>query len=54
MTLDQLLEELREETRMVRFEGDGYSHEWAAEAEKRGLYVNRNFTEIYDKLEAAL
>ena len=38
----------------MRFEGDGYSKEWAVEAEKRGLYVNRNFYEIYESLEKHL
>jgi len=52
--LDDLLIELREQTREVRFEDDGYSHEWAVEAVKRGLYVPERFTDVYDKLQEAL
>ena len=29
-----------EETKAVRFMGNGYSPEWIEEAKKRGLYVN--------------
>ncbi len=38
----EVLSELARETRAVRFEGDGYSDDWKAEAEKRGLSHNRN------------
>jgi glutamine synthetase len=40
-----------EETRAIRFEGNGYSSEWKVEAKRRGLYVNENFTEIYSFME---
>lgn len=54
MTLDQLLVDLKEYSKEARFEGNGYSKEWAVEAEKRGLYVNRKFPDVYNKLEKAL
>jgi glutamine synthetase len=49
------------ESKAIRFEGNGYSDEWAAEAEKRGLsnikttpkaldaYVSDKTTELFDK-----
>ena len=38
---------MHEETRPVRFSGNGYSQEWIEEAKKRGLYVNEKFYENY-------
>jgi glutamine synthetase len=38
---------------MVRFEGNGYSKEWAIEAKNRGLYVNEEFIDIFDKIDEA-
>ena len=40
ISVDDLIVKMREETRSVRFDGDGYSNEWKEEAKKRGLYVN--------------
>ena len=34
----------------IRFDGNGYSEEWPVEAEKRGLYVNKKFSEILTNL----
>lgn len=39
-TCEQLIEELRVDSQTVRFEGNGYTSEWAVEAKARGLYVN--------------
>jgi glutamine synthetase len=49
--LDEVLEELRVETQSVRFEGDGYSEEWAIEAKARGLYVNLEFVDILERMQ---
>lgn len=49
-TINSLIEELLKDTQPIRFEDDGYSHEWAEEAKKRGLYVNESFCELYDRL----
>jgi glutamine synthetase type III len=49
-TIDSLIEELLKDTQPVRFEDDGYSHEWGEEAKKRGLYVNESFCELFDRL----
>lgn len=38
---------------MVRFEGNGYSQEWAVEAKSRGLYVNEDFIDIFGKMDEA-
>ena len=38
--VEEIIEKLKEETKPVRFEGNGYSEEWVIEAKKRGLYVN--------------
>lgn len=46
-----MIKELVEETRAIRFEGNGYSEEWKIEAKLRGLYVNEDFTEIYSFME---
>lgn len=40
MTCGQLIEELKKQSELIRFEGNGYSEEWAIEAKSRGLYVN--------------
>ena len=46
VSLSEVITELHEYTQSVRFEGDGYSEEWATEAKQRGLYVNKEFIEI--------
>ena len=38
------------ETKMVRFEGNGYSAEWVTEAEKRGLLNIRSAPEAFEQL----
>lgn len=38
-------------TKTIRFEGDGYSHEWLVEAQQRGL---KNVTNSFDALQALL
>jgi glutamine synthetase type III len=38
---------------MVRFEGNGYSKEWAVEAKNRGLYVNEEFVDVLEKIDEA-
>lgn len=52
-SLESILKDLVEETRAIRFEGNGYSEEWKVEAKRRGLYVNEDFTEIYSFMEQA-
>lgn len=37
----------------MRFEGNGYSQEWAVEAKSRGLYVNEDFIDIFGKMDEA-
>jgi len=39
-TIDDVITLYNKETKVVRFEGDGYSKEWKEEAKKRGLHVN--------------
>lgn len=39
-TVDHIIKDLLQQTRVIRFEGNGYSEEWVIEAKKRGLYVN--------------
>lgn len=39
------------ETRIVRFEGNGYSQEWAQEAERRGLLNIRSAPEAFSQLK---
>lgn len=53
MTLEAIINELREETRPIRFNGNGYSHEWVEEAKARGLYVNEKFYENLDNVKEA-
>jgi glutamine synthetase len=52
-SIESIIKELVEETRAIRFEGNGYSEEWKVEAKRRGLYVNEDFTEIYSFMEQA-
>lgn len=49
-TIDEVINELLEDTRSVRFDGNGYNKAWIDEAEKRGLYVNRSWSDILEKL----
>lgn len=42
-----------EETRNIRFTGNGYSKEWVDEAKKRGLYVNERFVENIENIKTA-
>lgn len=49
-TIDEVINELLEDTRSVRFDGNGYNKAWADEAEKRGLYVNKSWSAILEKL----
>jgi glutamine synthetase len=51
-SVEEIISELREETRAVRFDGNGYSQEWGAEAKKRGLYVNESFAELLSRVDA--
>jgi len=37
---DDIINQLQKDTQAVRYDGNGYSQEWATEAKKRGLYVN--------------
>jgi glutamine synthetase len=46
----QVVRELVTETRAVRFEGNNYSEEWVAEAERRGLPHLRRAPEALDQL----
>jgi glutamine synthetase len=51
----ELIRELARETKHVRFEGNGYSDEWKAEAKKRGLPIlstSAEALEIYNNPEA--
>ena len=41
------------ETESVRFNGNGYSSEWAVEAKRKGLYVNEIFTENIENYKTA-
>jgi glutamine synthetase len=50
-SLEAIIASLTEETRAIRFEGNGYSEEWKVEARQRGLYVNEVFSEIYSLME---
>jgi glutamine synthetase len=50
-SIENIIKSLVEETRSIRFEGNGYSPEWKTEAKRRGLYVNEDFTEIYSFME---
>lgn len=43
--------EMLEETKPVRFSGNGYSQEWVDEATKRGLYVNDVFIENIENVK---
>jgi glutamine synthetase len=44
----QVLRKLIKESKPVRFDGNGYSDEWKAEAKKRGLDGEANPVKIYD------
>lgn len=50
-TCSQIIEELRAESMLVRFEDNGYSPEWKTEAKARGLYVNEEFIEILERMK---
>ena len=50
-TVEQIIDRYVEETRKIRFDGDGYSDAWKQEAKKRGLYVNEKFAELYTFLD---
>jgi len=47
----QLLKDYIKKTKNIRFEGDGYSAEWHAEAAKRGLPNFKNSTEAFKVLK---
>ncbi|MCB0369454.1 MAG: hypothetical protein KDD45_08395 [Bdellovibrionales bacterium] len=49
-TIDEVINGLLEETRAVRYDGNGYSQDWAVEAKKRGLYVNESWPDILQRL----
>ena len=51
--IEEIMASLLEETKPVRFSGNGYSHEWVEEAKKRGLYVNEKFFENYENFKEA-
>lgn len=38
----------------MRYDGNGYSQEWATEAKRRGLYVNESWPDILNKLHDAV
>jgi glutamine synthetase len=44
----QVLRKLIKESKPIRFDGNGYSDEWKAEAKKRGLNSEANPVKIYD------
>lgn len=44
----QVLRKLIKESKPIRFDGNGYSDEWKAEAKKRGLDSEANPVKIYD------
>jgi glutamine synthetase len=50
VAVEDIISKLRDETEPVRFDGDGYSHEWATEAKKRGLYVNESWPEVLEMM----
>ena len=50
-SLDDVIAHYNKETKVVRFEGDGYSKEWKEEAKKRGLHVNEKFVDLYKFLD---
>jgi glutamine synthetase len=52
-TVEAIIADLHAKTQQIRFEGNGYSAEWPIEAEKRGLYVNRKFSELLTSLGEA-
>ena len=49
-TVEAIIADLHAKTQAIRFDGNGYSAEWPIEAEKRGLYVNKVFSEILTSL----
>lgn len=51
-SLDDIIAFYNKETKVVRFEGDGYSKEWKEEAKKRGLHVNEKFVDLYKFLDS--
>lgn len=51
--IDQIIDELLQETKPIRFNGNGYSKEWVEEAKKRGLYVNERFVENIENIKTA-
>ena len=50
ISIDTIINEMVEDTQNVRYDGDGYNKEWIGEAEKRGLYVNRSWADILERL----
>ena len=47
-----IIDVLREDIKTckpIRFDGNGYSDEWVAEAEKRGLDVEKSCPKIFDR-----
>jgi glutamine synthetase len=52
-SVDEVICEMREETKPIRYSGNGYSREWVETAKSRGLYVNEKFYENYQNLREA-
>lgn len=52
--IDDIINQLHKDTQAVRYDGNGYSQEWAAEAKKRGLYVNESWPDILNRLHDAV
>lgn len=52
--IDDIINQLQKDTECVRYDGDGYSQDWAVEAKKRGLYVNESWPDILNRLSDAV
>ena len=50
-TIEEVIALYQEESRKIRFEGNGYSLEWREEAKKRGLHVNEKFVDLLNFLD---
>ena len=53
VSADEIITRLREETKAIRYDDNGYSAEWVAEAKARGLYVNEKFYENIENFKEA-
>jgi glutamine synthetase len=49
-SIQSIIQELKKETSRIRFNGNGYSQEWVKEAEKRKLFIYKNFTDNIENI----